>query len=155
MDLLTANGHIEPEIQRIDPKQSYAQPAQLFWNTGRGVKESGFVLMPAANCGPDLHKPLAARGSAYADIDNDGDLDFVITQLNGPARLFRNEQKLGHNWVRVKLRGPGRNKDAIGGVVAAASGKQGVRATGDAHPWISLTIRTAADDRPGECYEDR
>lgn len=124
LDLLTANGHIEPEIQKVRPDQHYAEPAQLFWNSGRHVKQGGFVLVPPAKCGPDLYKPLAARGSAFADIDGDGDLDVVITQVNGPARLFRNEQKLGHNWVRVKLAGTHSNRDGIGALVRVRVGKR-------------------------------
>ena len=114
LDLLTANGHIEPEIQKVRSEQRYAQPAQLFWNSGKKLKAGGFSLVPVEKCGPDLYKPLVGRGSAYADIDNDGDLDVVITQCNGPARLLRNEQKLGHHWIRAKLVGRKSNRDAIG-----------------------------------------
>jgi hypothetical protein len=115
LDLLTASGHIEPDIQKIHSNQTYAQPAQLFWNSGRKLNDGGFSLVPAEKCGPDLYKPLVGRGSAYADIDGDGDLDVLITQINGPARLFRNEQKLGHHWIRGKLVGHGKsNRDAIG-----------------------------------------
>ncbi len=114
LDLLTANGHIEPEIQKIHSNQSYAQPAQLFWNSGRKLNDGGFSLAPAEKCGPDLYQPLVSRGSAYADIDGDGDLDVLITQNGGPAHLFRNEQKLGHHWVRAKLVGRKSNHDAIG-----------------------------------------
>ncbi len=114
LDLLTANGHIEPEIQKIHSNQTYAQPAQLFWNSGRKLNDGGFSLVPVEKCGPDLYEPMVSRGSAYADIDGDGDLDVLITQINGPARLFRNEQKLGHHWIRAKLTGRQSNRDAIG-----------------------------------------
>jgi enediyne biosynthesis protein E4 len=124
LDLLTANGHIEPEIEKVFPEQSYAQPPQLFWNTGRAGKEGSFALVPPGKCGPDLYRPVIGRGSAFADIDNDGDLDVVITQLNGPARLFRNDQKLGHNWVRVKLAGSKSNRDAIGSWVRLRVGNK-------------------------------
>jgi enediyne biosynthesis protein E4 len=122
LDLLTANGHIEPDIQKIHPEQSYAQPPQLFWNAARAGKEGAFTLVPHDQCGPDLYQPLVGRGSAYADIDNDGDLDAVITQLNGPVRLFRNDQNIGHNWVRVKLVGSKSNRDAIGSWVRVRVG---------------------------------
>jgi len=124
LDLLTANGHIEPEIQKVHPKQSYAQPMQLFWNAGRGEKGSSFRHVPAENCGPDLYEPMVGRGSAFADIDGDGDQDVLVTQLNGPARLFRNEQKLGHSWVRVKLVGKKSNRDAIGAWVKVRVGNR-------------------------------
>lgn len=124
LDLLTANGHIEPDIQKVRSQQTYAQPPQLFWNSGKGIKESGFALVPPEKCGSALYQPLAGRGSAYADIDGDGDLDVLITQVNGPAHLFRNEQKLGHNWVRLKLVGSKSNRDAIGATVKVRSGKR-------------------------------
>lgn len=112
LDLLTANGHIEPEIAKVFPAQQYAQPAQLFHNSGN--RRSGFQLVPAERAGSDLYEPMAGRGSAYADIDGDGDQDVLITQVNGPARLFRNEQKLGRNWMRVKVAGKAGNSGGIG-----------------------------------------
>jgi enediyne biosynthesis protein E4 len=114
LDLLTANGHIEPEIGKVHPNQNYLQPAQLFWNSSQAGPPGGLRLVPPAKCGPDLYRPMAGRGSAYADIDNDGDLDFLITELNGKPRLFRNDQQLNHNWVRVKLIGKKSNRDAVG-----------------------------------------
>lgn len=114
LDLLTANGHIEPEIQMVHANQRYAQPMQLFWNTGKSDKASEFKAVPAERCGAELYEPMVGRGSAYADIDGDGDQDVLVTQLNGPARLFRNEQELQHNWVRAKLVGKKSNRDAIG-----------------------------------------
>lgn len=122
LDLLTANGHIEPEIQKIHSNQTYAQPAQLFWNSGRKLNDGGFSLVPVEKCGPDLYEPMVSRGSAYADIDGDGDLDVLITQINGQARLFRNEQKLGHHWVRAKLTGRQSNRDAIGAWLKVKAG---------------------------------
>ena len=124
LDLLTANGHIEPEIQKVHPDQSYAQPVQLFWNAGKSGGASGFRRVPADSCGADLHQPIVGRGSAFADIDGDGDQDVLVTQLNGPAKLFRNDQNLGHSWVRVKLVGRKSNRDAIGAWVKVRVGNR-------------------------------
>jgi hypothetical protein len=110
LDLLQANGHLETEINKVQPSQHYAQPAQLFWNCGSACR--GYFL-PVTDPG-DLSEPMVGRGAAYADIDNDGDLDLVITQNGRAARLFRNDQDLGHHWLRLQLVGKAPNRDAIG-----------------------------------------
>ncbi len=118
LDLLTCNGHLEEEISRVQASQTYRQAAQLFWNS------SGYSLVPVGTnqSGPDLFRPIVGRGSAYADIDGDGDLDVVLTQVGGPPVLLRNNQALGHHFVRLKLRGTESNRDAIGANVALSAG---------------------------------
>ncbi len=59
------------------------------------------------------------RGSAFADIDGDGDLDVILTQVGGAPLLLRNDQKLGHHWLRLKLVGTKSNRDAIGAWIKA------------------------------------
>ncbi len=113
LDVLTSNGHIEEEISKIQKSQSYRQPAQLFWNVS-SRKGATFVPVPPEKAGADLFKPIVGRGSAYADIDADGDLDVVLTQIAGAPLLLRNDQKLGHHWLRMKLIGTKCNRDAIG-----------------------------------------
>ena len=118
LDLLQANGHLEAEINVVQASQAYAQPAQLFWNCGPGCRNR-FVTV--ANPG-DLASPMVGRGAAYADIDNDGDLDVVVTQNGRRTVLFRNEQSLGHHWLRVKLTGGNSNLNAIGAIVELSAG---------------------------------
>ena len=107
-DLFAANGHVEPEIAKVQASQSYAQPAQLFWNCGAQCARP-FQLFEGA-----LKTPRVARGAAYADIDGDGDLDLALTQAGGQAVLLRNDQRLGNHWLRLKLRAQPPNVHAIG-----------------------------------------
>lgn len=123
LDVLTANGHLEEEINKIQRSQKYHQPAQLFWNRGAGDGMS-FVTVPSSKAGDDLFKPIVGRGSAFGDIDNDGDLDVVMTQVAGAPLLLRNEQKLGHNWLRLKLIGTRTNRDGIGAWIRVRVGNQ-------------------------------
>ena len=120
LDVLTANGHLEPEINRVQSSQHYRQPAQLFWN--RGERGPAFVTVPADKCGEDLYQPIVGRGSAFADIDGDGDLDVILTQVAAPPLLLRNDQQLGHHWIRLKLVGTRSNRDAIGAWIRARVG---------------------------------
>ncbi|MCA8985471.1 MAG: CRTAC1 family protein [Planctomycetaceae bacterium] len=120
LDLLAANGHLEDEINRVLPSQHYEQPPQLFWNAGPSGNTE-YIPLSEAHLGADFPTPLVGRGCAYADIDGDGDLDFLLMNLNGPPRLFRNQQQTGHHWLRVKLQGTNSGREAIGarvGIVA-------------------------------------
>ncbi len=121
LDVLTANGHLEPQINRVQSNQQYRQPAQLFWNRGGGNGMS-FVPVPPEKCGADLFKPIVGRGAAFADMDGDGDLDVVLTQVGGPPLLLRNDQRLGHHWIRLKLTGTKSNRDAIGAWITVRAG---------------------------------
>lgn len=122
LDLLHANGHIEDQINITQPSQHYQQPAQLFWNAGPDSR-SCFVEVPADTLG-DLPTPMVGRGAAYADIDGDGDLDVLITQVGGRPMLLRNDLKSSHHWLRLKLVGDGKksNRDAIGAVIELTAG---------------------------------
>jgi hypothetical protein len=124
LDLLTANGHLEEEIGKVQKSQTYRQAAQLFWNGGS--QKAGFVPVTSERAGQDLFKPIVGRGSAFADIDGDGDLDVILTQVAGPPLLLRNDQKLTHHWARFKLAGDGKktNRDAIGAQIKLVAGGQ-------------------------------
>lgn len=128
LDLLTVNGHLEPDVAKALPGESHAQPAQLFWNSGR-VGRGLYNKVDASTAGPDLFQPMVGRGSAYADIDGDGDLDLIVTANNGPARLFRNDGGDANHWVRLILEGDGlkSNRSAIGAKVAARIGDRVLR----------------------------
>ncbi|HKR32453.1 MAG TPA: CRTAC1 family protein [Terriglobales bacterium] len=116
LDIFVANGHIEDQIENIQKRVRYAEPPHLFHNVGNGKFTEVTQQM-----GSDFARPRVGRGAAYADIDNDGDLDLVFTTNGGPAQLFRNESKGGHS-LRVKLQGTKSNRDGIGAVVRVQSG---------------------------------
>ena len=112
VDLLQTNGHVEDEINVVQPSQHYEQPTQLFWNCGPQCARN-FVHVPVDETG-DLGAPIVGRGASFGDIDQDGDLDVVIMQVNRPPLVLRNEQALGHHWLRVRVEGTGLNRDALG-----------------------------------------
>ncbi|MHC4946638.1 MAG: CRTAC1 family protein [Planctomycetota bacterium] len=122
LDLLQANGHLEDEINEIQPSQHYLQPAQLFWNCGADARAC-FALVPADRAG-DLTTPIVGRGAAYGDLDGDGDLDVVLTQTGRRPLVLRNDQDLGHHWLRVRLHGADVSspRDAIGTTVELVAG---------------------------------
>ncbi len=120
LDLLQANGHLENEINVVQSSQHYRQPAQLFWNAGPESPQT-FAPLPGGAAG-DLSRPIVGRGAAYADIDGDGDLDVLLTQILGPPLLLRNDQSLNHHWLRVRLWGRPPNREAIGARVELLAG---------------------------------
>jgi hypothetical protein len=120
LDLLQVNGHLEDEIHRVQPSQRYEQAPQLFWNAGSKAPRQ-YVPVSAGESG-EFGRPLVGRGATYADIDGDADLDVLITQAGRRPVLLRNEQELGHHWLRVRLVGRGGNRDAIGARVELEAG---------------------------------
>jgi hypothetical protein len=121
LDLLTCNGHLEEEISKVQASQKYAQSAQLFWNCG-STKKGCFIPVDQEKAGADLFKPIVGRGSAYADIDGDGDLDVLLLQTGGAPILLRNDQATKNNWLRLKLVGKKSNPDAIGAWIELKAG---------------------------------
>ena len=123
-DLVAANGHIEPEIQRVNRDLAFEQRPQLFRNTGKG----GFVDA-TEGAGEGFSRPAVARGVAFGDYDGDGDPDLLITVNGGSPRLLRNDtpEEGRGNWLGVRIEGLPANRDAIGAVVTLFAGDHALR----------------------------
>ena len=115
-DIFVADGHIEDQIEKVQKRVSYAEPPHLFRNMGGGKFTEVTEKM-----GKSFASPKVARAAAYADIDNDGFLDVLLTTNAGPAYLFHNEGGTNHS-LRIKLVGTKSNRDGIGAVVRVNAG---------------------------------
>lgn len=125
LDLFTANGHLENDINIVQKSLHYQQPPKLFWNAGQnGSSEFVPIFSPDSSA---LATPLVGRGAAYADIDADGDLDVVVTQIANRPALLRNDQNTGHHFLRIKLIGTICNRDAIGAWIEVRQGERVMR----------------------------
>ncbi len=118
-DVLVANGHIDADIQRVQANVKYAMPPHLFRNLGKGKFEE-----VTKSLGQAFNSPRVGRGAAYADINNDGRLDLLLSTNGGPVFLFRNEVQgaaASNHSLRIKLRGTKSNRDGIGSIVKLTS----------------------------------
>ena len=121
-DILIANGHIDSDIQRVQPNVKYAMPPHLFRNLGKGNFQE-----VTKGVGAGFASPRVGRGAAYADIDNDGRLDVLLSTNGGPAYLFANSatgDAALQKSLRVKLVGTKSNRDGIGTLVKVTTGTE-------------------------------
>ena len=114
LDLFIANGHLDDNIAEIDPIGTYAQPNQLFLNN------RGDSFSEIADTAIAIQK--VSRGAAFGDIDNDGDIDIVVSNLKDSPTVLRNDGGNTGRWLGVKLVGTHGNRDAIGARVTVVSG---------------------------------
>jgi hypothetical protein len=118
-DVFYVTGNVYPEIERVLPQYPHRGPRVVFRNTGGGAfvnvtKQSG-----------DASVPHSSRGAAFGDVDNDGDIDVLVMNMNEPPSLLENTYSGDHGWILIKLEGTASNRSAIGATVVVTSG--GVR----------------------------
>ncbi|HWJ55092.1 MAG TPA: CRTAC1 family protein [Vicinamibacterales bacterium] len=131
LDVFAANGHVADDIAAAQPRVTYAQAPHLFRGTGSRQFDE---VTPRS--GAPLAQKMVARGAAYGDFDNDGDLDLVVTVNHGPAHVYRNDAAGRNHALRVRLVGAGKsNRDAIGAFVRVTSGA-------GSSPW--MMVRTGS-----------
>ncbi len=116
-DLFIANGHLHENVRKFDPVGFYEQPNLLFRNNRDGAFDEVGV-----QSGQGLRLEKVSRGAAFADYDNDGDLDLLVTNLNAPPDLLRNNGGNQNAWLTLKLVGTCSNQDAIGARVKVTTG---------------------------------
>jgi hypothetical protein len=133
LDLFLANGHVEPTVQEVQKEVAYRQPPILYRNAGEGR------FVPLGENAGDLNTPLVARGAVPVDLDADGDLDVVVVECGGPARVFLNRRDAPQLSARLRLVGAGKsNRDAIGArVTAMAAGRRLTQEVSGGHSYLS------------------
>ncbi len=115
-DIFVANGHLDPDIATVQPRVHWAESPLLFRNVGGGKFDNAI-----AQVGPQLGRPIVARGAAYGDFDLDGTPDLLIATNNGPAYLYLDTGD-GRHALRLRTVGVKSNRDGIGARVRVRVG---------------------------------
>jgi len=108
-DILICNGHVYPEVEQLKTEAGYPQRKLLYKNLRNGRFDD-----VSYDAGPGISVPVAARGCAFGDFDNDGDLDVVVNTVNDFPQLLRCDSRIGNNWIKIKTIGTKSNRSGIG-----------------------------------------
>ncbi len=122
-DCFVANGHVDNNREQLGQGSSYAEPSLLHRNVPTRTNQGRRFQLATRDVGPYFATRHVARGAAFGDYDNDGDIDIAINHKDGPAALLRNDTPRGDNhWVRLELVGTKSNRDAVGARVHVEAG---------------------------------
>ena len=116
-DIVYVTGNVYPEVEAHLPEYPHKGPVVVFRNRGDGTFED-----VTGRTGPGPLVPRSSRGAAFGDVDNDGDVDILIMNMNEPPALLRNEYSGPHRWLGVRLEGRISNRSAIGATVRVTAG---------------------------------
>ncbi|MGB7207800.1 MAG: CRTAC1 family protein [Pyrinomonadaceae bacterium] len=117
LDVFLVNGHVYPEVEKLTTEAGYAQRKVLYQNLKNGKFADVSIQVGGA-----VMENSPARGAAFGDFDNDGDIDIVINNVNAAPELIRNDSKSGNNWLKIKLVGVKSNRAGIGARIKLTTG---------------------------------
>ncbi|HYP28582.1 MAG TPA: CRTAC1 family protein [Blastocatellia bacterium] len=109
LDIFLVNGHVYPEVEKLTTEAGYAQRKVLYRNMQNGRFED-----VSGRAGAAVTEPSPARGCAFGDYDNDGDVDILINPVNAMPELLRCDSSNQNNWITIKAVGVKSNRSAIG-----------------------------------------
>jgi hypothetical protein len=108
-DILICNGHVYPEVEQLRTEAGYPQQKLLYRN-----QRDGRFADVSQKGGPGITTPVASRGCAFGDYDNDGDIDVVVNTVNDFPQLLRCDSKTKNNWIKIRAIGTKSNRSGIG-----------------------------------------
>ena len=118
-DLILANGHVYPEVEKFHLGSEFEEPRILYHNNGNGT----FVDV-SATAGPGITAASSARGLAVGDLWNDGRLSVVINNMNAAPSLLVNSVRSANHWIAFKTLGTRSNRDGIGAKITVVVGRK-------------------------------
>jgi hypothetical protein len=127
-DCFVANGHIDDNREQIGPNLAYAEPPLLYHNVPAGdahklaLNSGRRFELSTRDVGMYFSTKHVARGAAFGDLDNDGDIDIVVNHKDGGPAILRNDTPGGNRWIRLNLVGTRSNRDAIGARIEVEAG---------------------------------